>query len=872
MLSGAKTLGCALLGAVALAAPAARATVIDGSYSIVVPNYDRSGLPGDIVKAARHFAAALKEGTELDLPVVFLARHRQGPAIYLGIEAATNAGFRIEGGRDFSNVIAEKDGSVYLFGNDRALHPGIGRNGYMHTPIPTLKALVRFMEKYLDVRFLAPGETGWDVPKVEKVEVPAGTYDRQDPVLEFCPPCFGGRDPLYDMASGMFGRGRFYTYGGHTYPKACPPSKYFKEHPEYFGLVGGRRVGVPEGNPTLCISNPAVEDLIVAEMKRRYEEGNEVVQLAQQDGWQYCECANCKEFEGGEGTDLGEKIWRFHRRIAERIERECPGRIVHILCYSATLKPPKTFRKFPSNVMIELCHVSRAQLEEWRGYDVPQGFTAYIYLWGGYQPLGFTAKRSYVRCHDFAKMLVEYPMRGIYRCGYGELFGLEGPAYWVFNRTLENPAADVEALVDEYCRRAYGPECAESMRRFHDYIDRRLRGVNLMEGDMDFGAISPGRDCRDARPGNALEELAFVYSPDVTRLAENRLRVAERAVVGEKRRKRLALVRTQFDYAKNLGHIAVLYGAFRIAPSKATLAPLLDAVDERNRMLDDFFKGGVRGLARSPEGWPEVLVIGARDRDSLMTNGRLLATLGAPVTWDTEILRKSGQLPGAFVRTCTVPRVAAAPAGMDFESGEWAKAGWNDLAGLQLERFPQKARFKLLAGPTALHLAVESDLADKDVPVAMEHDARLWSIENLDLMIAPHGGTNPYYHFVFGPHDQSVYDAAYGLVTDPLDPYFRKPDERWNSSVTAHNAVGGGTWRVVIDIPYADLKARAPKAGDVWRFNLGRDTNKNRRPRRDVQLLWNPNLMSRSFIAPDAMGRLVFGGEMENQGKGKRNE
>ncbi|MBO5941425.1 MAG: hypothetical protein J6R18_09560, partial [Kiritimatiellae bacterium] len=87
--------------------------------------------------------------------------------------------------------------------------------------------------------------------------------------------------------------------------------------------------------------------------------------------------------------------------------KERPGKIVHILSYSATLKPPKTFRKFPENVMIELCHISPEQLAEWKNYVVPKGFTAYIYLWGGYQPLGYTPKRSWMHCRDFAKMMVD---------------------------------------------------------------------------------------------------------------------------------------------------------------------------------------------------------------------------------------------------------------------------------------------------------------------------------------------------------------------------------------------------------------------------------------------------------------------------------
>ena len=119
-----------------------------------------------------------------------------------------------------------------------------------------------------------------------------------------------------------------------------------------------------------------MQELIVDALKRRMDEGYEVVELGQNDGWQFCECEKCKAMGGPGAEYIGEKLWRLHRDIAERLLKERPGKSVLIICYSATLKPPKTFRKFPANVMIELCHVSPEQLEEWKGYEVPLGFTA----------------------------------------------------------------------------------------------------------------------------------------------------------------------------------------------------------------------------------------------------------------------------------------------------------------------------------------------------------------------------------------------------------------------------------------------------------------------------------------------------------------
>ena len=258
------------------------------------------------------------------------------------------------------------------------------------------------------------------------------------------------------------------------------------------------------------------------------------------------------------------------------------------------------------------------------------------------------------------------------------------------------------------------------------------------------------------------------------------------------------------------------------------------------------------------DGWPEIKLFRGIPRPFLHSNGRLLATLGSPIGWDTKVLRESGVLPGAYIKTYKVARTAAAPAAGDFEGGEWAAAAWEDLVGMQMEKVKQKARFKALAGANALYVAMESDLADASPVDDFGRDGPVWRTENCDMMVAVGNQIDKRCHLIFAPIDGSFYDARFGFLKDPLDPYFRSDDKRWNGPVEVKNSRGGGKWKLFIKLPYAALDATAPKPGDVWRFNIGRDTNKYQRPSKPVQLLWNPNLQSRSFTSPYAMGRLEF--------------
>ena len=834
------------------------AAVLDKSYKIVRPDDEKSGVSKALRSVAKDLAGAIKEGTGLKLKVVTASAFEGRKAIFLGAEAAKKAGLLPDDLTGYANMIAEKDGNIYLFGRDVSGRPKREKVSWKNCVLPTAKATVRFIEKYMGGLVFAPGEVGIDVPKMEKLEVPDGVRDRQQPRLDYAPA--NADTALYAYAANAFGAGRYHSYGGHSYPKAVPTS-LFKEHPEYFGLIAGRRTCHPLNRPTICISNPEVEDLMVQELLRQFDEGAEVCQLAQQDGQQWCGCEKCRTFGGPEAKTVGERIWIFHRRIAERVAKLRPGKKVNILNYSATLEPPETFKVFPENVMIELCHVSEARLKKWQEYTVPQGFVSYLYLWGNYPIMGFTPKRSYNHCAEMVRKLFRYGVHGIYRCGFGELYGMEGPQYHVFNRVIEDPEADVNALVNDYCRHAFGPKAGPIMRQFYDTIDRRLRGINLMEGPMDGGALKGDVTKLDnAHPDGPMEFLAYAYTPDVLKRMNALLSRAERMADTPKRKTRLALVRTEFDYASNLGTIVTLFNAYQLTRTKEAFAALADALEARKKLLDDIYTGNrdLKALPRKFEGWPEIRLFGNQPRSVLETNGRLLATMRTPLCWDAKALLERGVLPGAQNEKTVVRLVKAEPSAGDFEAGDWASAPWLTLGGAQMEMPRVKARFKLLAGPKAFYVAAESAILPNVEISGFKHDGPTCRQENFDMLFSPFGQKKRRYHFIWNPADESRWDAACGFIDDPLDPLYNKDDVNWNGEWTTRNSVKDGIWRSFVKVPYASLGVKRPERGEKWLFNLGRDANKTGKSSDTVRLLWSPNVATQGFSNPDAMGELEF--------------
>ena len=825
-----------------LAILSAQAVTIGPKWSIVIPEKEESGVSAALEELGKNIRYVVKESVGYDLKVVSASAFKGGRAIYLGAAAAEGARLMPDDLKGYENVIAEKNGDIYLFGHDVSGRPNKKNVGWGGCLLPTVKAATRFMEKAMDVRFLAPGEVGMDIPRRKTIELADGTFDRHHPSQAYG----AGRNDamLYCYAANHFGVGKVHTYGGHTYPTACPPSKYFKDHPEYFGLIGGKRVAIEKDNcTTLCISNPKVEDLIVEELLKRFDEGSDVCQLGQQDGSRFCECEKCRNYGGV--TDTGEQIWLFHCRIAERIKKLRPGKIVCIMSYSVTQRPPKTFRKFPSNVMIELCYAYDSTFQAWKGYEVPHGFSVYTYLWGGYLYLGAMAHNSYNYLASYARMLRQHNVSNIYRCGYGEFYGTEGPGYYVFNNLLETPKADVGALVDEYCDRAYGP-AGRTMRQFHDVIDYRLRGAEMIVNAW-------------VRPKSQLDLHAYVFAPDaVSKLDELLARAETTKGLSDKQRIRLHLVRLEYDYARTMGRIANFYATYRFAPSRATLDLLLDEMEKRNGLIASYTQGKDH-VVRLKE-WPEIRFFGEFKTVSLKRNGGYHGVVRTPLDWDVSVLRKTGLLPGATENVAKVAFVESEPGFADFETGVWAKAGWQELAGSQLERVPVKARFKVLAGKDALYVAAETDLADNVAVKGCEPGGATWLQENFDMMLAPSGSRVPYYRLVWNPVEGSKFDEAFGLITDTFDPNCNKPDPRWNGRWDFKTSRTNGIWRTLVKLPYETFGAKKPMSGNRWRFNLGRASKfAAGQSTGAYNLLWNPNLAKTQCLNdPDAMGTLEF--------------
>lgn len=259
----------------------------------------------------------------------------------------------------------------------------------------------------------------------------------------------------------------FRVHAGHAWQSIIAAhKKLFEEHPEYRALVKGTRQG-----EQLCVSNPAVRRLAVeyalAQLARRPEQ--EMVSLECSDGVGQCECEACQKL-----GSISDRVFGLANEAARAVRAKYPGKMVGLLAYSEHSEPP-SFDLEP-NVYVQLTagflrgrYTHEELIDLWAKKCRNLGFYEYfsVWLWDFDRlPGGNGANLARTRT-----MLRRYVQAGATSLDAesGNNWGPHGRGYYVANRLLWNPDADVDALLADFYEKAFGP-AAPAMRRYYERI------------------------------------------------------------------------------------------------------------------------------------------------------------------------------------------------------------------------------------------------------------------------------------------------------------------------------------------------------------------------------------------------------------------
>jgi hypothetical protein len=446
--------------------------------------YHDAAAPSSVAMAAVDLQRYVHEAGGVELAIV---QKPATPMICLGENAASEAAGLTAAALPWEGYrMVTKDGNVFILGRDTADDQRTPDGG---TSAGTRNGTYAFLEQFLGVRWLAPGEHGDYVPKADTIRIPA--TDQTDA------PFFLNRRVPYTQerraeVQRWWARQRLgwslLLIHSHNWRRSIPASHYDTQ-PEWFPEHGGVRVP-PTGHYKLCTTNAGMIRAY-ADAAIDYFDRNPAAtcySLSPSDSAGYCECEKCTalyETDPNGNRSVTPAILTFYNTVAKLVARRHPDKLLAGYVYAAYVFPPKTPIPLEPNVFLvwapsfdygftlfrpELQKQWEDLLAQWTQvtrnlsyYDLPVNISTEA---GALNPPGLKIlKFIYPR-------LKAADVKGVYVYGI-EAWGRGGPLNYLLARLAWNPEADVEALFDEYCAKAYG-KGGDEINRMYRLLDAEM--------------------------------------------------------------------------------------------------------------------------------------------------------------------------------------------------------------------------------------------------------------------------------------------------------------------------------------------------------------------------------------------------------------
>ena len=368
-------------------------------------------------------------------------------------------------------------------------------------PRGTLNGVYSLLEERLGVRWFSPElesvphTNHLQIGSLRQTVVPAIEYREVFWTEIMRDANFASRHRLngqhYKLEEKHGGRFAIYFPFVHSFDMIIPP-ELFAEHPDYFPMIDGKRVG---GYVQRCLSNPEVVKLAKARVRQWIKEHPEttIISVSQNDTMKWCQCPDCKALDDAEGTPCA-SLLRFVNSIAQDIEQDHPTVRIDTLAYQYTRKPPLTLRPRP-NVIIRLCSIECCfahSLEDCKSKENAQ-FRDDIIAWQPVAPLlyiwDYTPNFGHYQqpfpnldsLQPNVNFFVDHHVKGLFEQGnyspggMGELGPLRA---YLLAKLLWNPKTDLARHRQEFLQAWYG-KAAPKVGAFLDLMQDQVRGKDI---------------------------------------------------------------------------------------------------------------------------------------------------------------------------------------------------------------------------------------------------------------------------------------------------------------------------------------------------------------------------------------------------------
>jgi len=471
--------------------------------------------------AAEELQRYLQESTGVRIPIQTFPSAKDlapdQPLIVIGQSDYTHAlGISLKNAKPESFVIKTVGKNLIIAGHDTAGEPAEIK---FEAKAGTLIGVYAFLRDELGVRWFMPGKLWEIVPKRNTLTVPPLDRLAQPDFLRRDPHRYRGMKPPEARAHALWARRNGCGMGilGHATHawRRNITGDVFKDHPEWFALVGGKRTPYRDQLccGQICSSNPDVVKIFIENTRRYFDENPkyDLCSISPNDGRGFCECERCTALDAPGSDSLTDRIFTFYAQVATEVGKTHPGKLVGGYAYSLYKELPKRVKGLPDNVF--LVHVQNntafySPEEAQHGLDLIEGWGRYhdkvsfytFPIGSGFWSLPFVDT-------DWVRTLLPHLKKS-------DFLGIKlaalcyvnmQPDLYLYVRLLWDADADVDALLDDYYATLFG-NVAPHIRAYHDTLrasyNNRSGGTRSLRGGRNkrqavrdiYGPILP--ECR----------------------------------------------------------------------------------------------------------------------------------------------------------------------------------------------------------------------------------------------------------------------------------------------------------------------------------------------------------------------------------------
>lgn len=435
--------------------------------NIIIP----ANASGELKASARLLSEYIEKGAAVKLPVITEPGTKLvGPQIYLGKTALFDSSkIATADLNDQGFLIADYAGNIIIFGKtDDAIEFGV----------------YDFLERYLGVRWLFPGEIGEYVPAHQNIIIPAGVVKDNPAFLSRAISPFSktGDQKNYTWArrSRMISTIDFHHYLNQIFP----PAKYGKSNPEFYREVNGKR-RVPGDKATTdwqpCFSQPGTVNIAAEHINQVFKKKPALISrsIGCNDNGGFCECAACMggsiKLNSVGIPSRSDAYYKWCNQVIDKVHQSYPDKYLGMLAYADVIEPP-TFKLdndlipyicFDRMIWIDPATREAGQSLNRRWSEKAANIGWYDYIYGS---TNYVIPRLYFNCMaEYLRFGYGQNVKYYYAEAYPSADWNEGPKLYLTFKLLWNPNLDVDAALKEWCECAVGKAAAVDLYKYYRF-------------------------------------------------------------------------------------------------------------------------------------------------------------------------------------------------------------------------------------------------------------------------------------------------------------------------------------------------------------------------------------------------------------------